>query len=156
MTIRGKWSVALLAVLVLSLTFNLFVAGFAFSRFQQFKHGHRPGIERMFGAYMTRFPPEIRHGLRAEMETRRPELLREMTALHEARANMLELMRADPLDNAALEAAMSDVGDRARRIREIGQGAVRQVIENTAPEVRAQIDPNRRHGPPWWRHRGWQ
>ena len=152
MTIRGKWSIAILAVLVLSLAANLFVAGFAFSKFQQFKHGHRPGIERMFGAYMTRFPAPIKQELRAELETLKPELSDRMTSLHEARRTMFELMRVDPLDTVALDSAMTEVGNQARLIGEIGQEAVRRVIENADPETRAQIDPNRRRGPLWRRH----
>ena len=149
MTIRGKWSVAVLVALVLSVALNLFVAGFAVSRFQQFRHERGPGIERMFGAFVTKFPREIRRGLHDELEAVQPEFTAAVKSMRQARTQMFEMMRADPLDKNALANAMTNVRNRASTVQQIGQGAVQRAIENADPEVRSRIMLHERR---WRRH----
>lgn len=147
MTIRGKWAASLVVVLVLSLALNLFVAGFAASRW------HGPGrsgaIEHMIGAFVTRMPRELRHLVRDELHDVKPELRREFGDLMQARQRMFSLMRAEPLDDAALEAAMSDVRRELNDVQAVGQQAVLAAIKRADPAVRAEILDHRHGG--WWR-----
>lgn len=152
MTIRGKWSVTLLVVLVVSLALNLFVAGFAVSKFRKFGHGPVPGIERMFSAFVGGFPREIRRDVHDELEDVRPQFQEVVASLRNARTRMFELMREDPLDKDALAQAMTEVRDRTSNIQQIGHDAARRAIENASPEARAKIDPR---GPRWRRHSRW-
>jgi len=151
MTIRGKWAGVLLSILTLSLVANLFVAGFAASRIYQFHHGHRPGMERMFAAFLARFPREIRHDLREEMREIRPEMRAAMDGLHQARINMIMVMRDPDLDRAELARSMNRVRERLEVVQTLGLEAVRRVVEEADPDDRGAIAPRHprgRRGPP--------
>ncbi len=151
MIIRGKWSVTLLVVLIFSVALNLFVAGFAFSKFRQFGMRHGIGVERMLSTFVAGFPREIRHGLHEELNYVQPQFRTAINSLRDARTRMFELMRQDPLDRQALALAMARVRELASVLQKIGHEAVLRAIEDADPEVRARIEPR---GPRWWRHRG--
>ncbi len=147
MTIRGKWAVSLLVLFGISLSMNLFVAGFAASRIHGMGRGG--GVEHMIGAFVTRFPKEIRHSLRVQLEDVRPELSREFQELGDVRRRMFALMREEELDMVALEGSMSEARQKLTDAMAVGQGAVLRAIENADPATRASI------GEGWggWWHR---
>ncbi len=148
MTIRGKWAISLLVLLGISLSMNLFVAGFAVSRFHGM--GRAGGVEHMIGAFVTRFPKEIRHRLRAQLDEVRPELTREFQALGDARQRMFDLMREEQLDMAALEESMAAVRRQLSAAQAVGQRAVLRAVENTEPAARAAIGEGWGR---WWHRR---
>lgn len=148
MRITGKWAIATLVVLVLSLSLNLFVAGFVGSRVYQWRQGGM--FNHMVGAYVGHFPKPLRQGLREEMFERRPEMANAMRELHRARQDMFEMMRSDRLDRAQLDAAMSKVRERTSDLQQIGQSAVLDAIANADPQVRAAIAPPAQRG--WFRN----
>ena len=147
MTIRGKWSIALLSVLVVSLALNLFIIGFAASRVYQFHHGRGPGIERMFSSFLAKFPREIRHELREEMEDIRPEMSAAMRDLHNARRDMIEVMRDPGMTSEALGHAMMRVREKLDAVQTLGLEAVRRVVDEADPRLRSEIEQRR----PRWR-----
>ncbi len=149
MTIRGNWAITLLILFGISLSLNLFVAGFAASRF----HGpERSGaIHHMLGAFAHRFPHEIREILHGELDEVRPDMDREFLELRDARQQMFSLMRQENLDKAALEQSMADVRQQLNDVQAVGQAAVLRAIEASDADSRAEIGEARRGG--WWRHR---
>ncbi len=147
MTIRGKWAISLLVLFGVSLSMNLFVVGFAASRFHGM--GRSGGVEHMIGGFVNRFPREIRHNLRVQLDEVRPELSREFLELGDTRRRMFSLMREDQLDMVALEEAMSEARQKLTDAMAVGQRAVLKAIEDADPASRASI------GEGWggWWHR---
>jgi uncharacterized membrane protein len=150
MTIRGKWAISLLVLLGISLSMNLFVAGFAVSRFHGMGRGGGGGVDHMIGAFVNRFPREIRHNLRVQLDEVRPELSREFMELGDARQRMFALMREEQLDMAALEETMVEARQKLTDAMALGQRAVLRAIENADPATRASIGEGRGG---WWHRR---
>ena len=147
MTIRGKWAITLLILFGISLSLNLFIVGFAVSRF----HGPaRSGaIHHMLGAFAHRFPDEIRETLHDELAEIRPDMDREFREFRDARQQMFSLMRQENLDKVALEQSMADVRLQLNDVQAIGQAAVLRAIEASDAETRAEIGESGWGG--WWR-----
>jgi hypothetical protein len=137
MTISRPWAIALFAVLFLSVAANLVVAGFAASRFQG-----PPGsrfVERIVAIGIRAFPPPLQEDIQRRAEVEREELMRRVRAVQEARATMIEAMRADPFDAEALDAAFAEVRQRVVEMQEAGQRIVGEAIAIAPPDQRMQI-----------------
>lgn len=139
MTIRGRWAIALLVALALSVGLNLFAAGVGVSLMRLREAAW--GIDRGQGAVMARFPDEIRRGVGRGLIARRGALRDGLAALSEARAAMFEAMRAEPFDAARLSAAMAEVRARGADLQRMAHDAVAEAVADAEPEVRAAIRP---------------
>jgi hypothetical protein len=141
-TVRGRFAVTLLVVLLVSLAANLTIAGFLASR----AVGPRPGgdeIDRIVSLGIHDFPPEIQRDILDQVRIRRVELDDNIGAMQAAERSMFRAMHADPPDRVALEAAFADVRSTTNDVQAIGQGIVAHAIAKSPPDVRARIRERR-------------
>lgn len=142
MTIGKPWVIALFAVLFLSVAANLVIAGFAAARFSG---GPRPGgsIERIVAIGIRAFPPPIQMGIKARADAQRDAMRGYIDAVQDARMRMFEAMRADPFDQAALDAAFVDLRAKTTELQRVGQQIVAEAVAEAPADVRAKIRPPR-------------
>lgn len=138
MTVAKPWAIAIVVVLFLSLGANLVIAGFAASRFGG---PHRPPnlIERIVAIGIRAFPPQVRTAIQVRADERRDELRELVSAVQESRMRMVEAMRADPFDAAALDAAFADLRAQVTALQEAGQEIVGDAIATAPADARSQI-----------------
>ena len=161
MTINGKWAVALLVVLVLSVCLNVFVAGLAFGRFAGGWPGPGPGpgprpeamVERGIDRFVSGLPHDARHQVRERLAAQRPEIAARFRAMRQARMEVAELLRADPVDRAAIEQALVEVRERTMQAQTLIQNTVLEAILELPADVRAAWEPRWLGGPPKRRRR---
>jgi hypothetical protein len=70
----------------------------------------------------------------------RPELRAALDDLQEARRRMFELMKAEPFDRAALDAAFADVRTKTEMLQARGQQLLGDAVEQASPAVRSEIE----------------
>lgn len=135
-TSSRRTTIIVLAVLLLiSVCLNLFAAG----GFVALRVADRPFVSTA-GMAMAALPPALRQELRRELRERRAELRKAAVDLREARANMVEVMRADPLDREALERAMTAVRAKTAVLQALLQSAVAASLERVPAAERRKIE----------------
>lgn len=147
----AKGSRRLKYALIASLALNLLIVGAVAGTMYGFKK-HPPrfgqGAREDFGLYgLTHKLPEdrrkeLRKQLRQDRVTFRP-LIDEIGA---ARREAAEKLAADPFDKAALEAAIANVADKERALRQAAVGVFVGHAEKLTPEERRTLSE-------WWRKR---
>ncbi len=139
MIIRGPLAIVFAAVLLLSVATNLLIAGFVVARL----HGGPPppgnDIERIVAIGIRAFPPEIQQAISEAVRAKRDDVRARVDAVQEARRKMFEAMRANPFDQAALEAAYTDLRAKTNDLQQIGQEITLQAVANAPPDVRQRI-----------------
>lgn len=136
MTIRGKWAVALLVVLALSLALNLFIGGLAAGR-ALFGRG-MPGLERGIAQFIEGVPPDARGAVRDSLLEHRPALADSVAALQDARRAVGELLRRPDLTREELDRALATVRERFAALQLQAHEAVAEAALSLPPEVRAK------------------
>lgn len=146
MTIRGKWAVALLTVLLLSVAANLFLGGlFAGGALYQTR---QPGPVRALAAFVESLPEAARPVVRDAFLERRAELRERFVAVAAARREVGRIMAEEDLDRARLDAAFGEVRARSVATQALLHEILAGAMAELPPEVRAQWQPR-------WRARGW-
>jgi uncharacterized membrane protein len=128
---RLNW--ILLILLVPALIVALFSTGAAI---WMWRH---PGVVLAASQSAKTFPPELRRVMRADIGAGVAEARPDIEAYVAARRRMFELMRADPLDEAALKSAMVDVRDAVARLQQHAQDRQVEILKSADPELRAKI-----------------
>jgi uncharacterized protein (DUF2236 family) len=138
MTIGKPWAIAIFVALFVSVAANLMIAGFAASRFGG-PPRHPDLIERIVAIGIRAFPPAIRSGIQLRSDERREELRVLIDSVEDSRMRMVDAMRANPFDAAALEAAFADMRVRVTDLQAAGQEIVGEAIAAAPADARAQI-----------------
>jgi uncharacterized membrane protein len=141
MTIRRPFAVALLALLVLSVGVNLVIAGFAASRFFSMRPGGE--IERIVALGIRAFPPELQDAIAQSTRQQHDKFRSMIDETRGARMRMFEAMRANPFDQARLQAAYAELRAKTNEVQALGQGIVAEAVAQASPETRAKIRPPR-------------
>lgn len=126
-------------VLVLSLGANLAIAAMVAGAW--LGHEPRPGGPRIFGPtgvgfYARALTSDERHQLVEDLRGQRQALFEGRQQLHRHVRDLVELLRADQLDQTALEQVMSAQVERARGQIALGSGSLVRLIEGMSPEER--------------------
>lgn len=132
MTLDGRKTKIILAVLAVSLVANIFAVSFVAGRWSV--ENRRPAA-----AMGVAYPPAIRDGIRDALETRRDEMAAAVGRLREARATMRRAAVAAEFDEAALIAAMADVREATAAVQEISHSAIAEAVGKASAEERAAI-----------------
>jgi uncharacterized membrane protein len=136
-------------VLVVSLALNLAVAGMiAGAAFGRFGHDHRLAARDIsFGLFTESLGEEDRRALRAAWgDTVRggpsggtSDGRADRRDMRQDLAIVLETLRADPFDSAALRAALDTGADRLRARQTLGQGLLVDHLENMDTAARLAL-----------------
>lgn len=126
-------------VLILSLGANLAVAGMVAGAFL----GHEPGRKGppIFGPtgvgfYARAMTGDERHALATDLRAQRDVLVEGRRALRQHVTDITAILRADPLDKAALQDAMTAQIDRARTQVGLGSASMVRLVEGMSVEER--------------------
>ena len=130
MSLRGRWAVAVLVALVLSLAGNLFAAGFLAGRGLR---GPVPSHAYLQG-FLASVPAAARPLVRQALRDHRPAVRARLDALRDARGTAFAALRAPQVDEAALAAALA----RVRETTTAAQLLVDQVLTQTASRLPAE------------------
>lgn len=137
MTIKGRLSVVVLILLGLSLAANFMVAGFIAARVAV--PGRALVLEQIVNLGVRAFPAEIRRAIIADALDEGAALAGALADFRQARQRAFAAMRADPLDDAALEAAFAEVRVKTAALQTVGQAIVVRAVAAATPEARAAI-----------------
>ncbi|MQT12991.1 periplasmic heavy metal sensor [Segnochrobactrum spirostomi] len=135
MILKGRTALAVLVALAASLALNFVGIGYLSALMTR---EHRPPPPPMaFG--LKPFPPEIRERLLVEMRAPDSGIHAAFAAAKAAREKTFAIMRADPLDEAALAAAFA--GERAAVSAMIAEGQrnLTDIVKTMPASVRAKI-----------------
>jgi uncharacterized membrane protein len=140
-TVRGPLAWILAVVLLLSLAINVLIAGFVLGRL----HGPPPGddFQHIVGMLVRPYPPEIQRAIMDDALAHRDELRRKFDAMRDARREAFDAMRADPFDQAKLDAAYADVRAAADAMQQAIQRIETTAVADAPADVRHQIKPPR-------------
>lgn len=141
MTIRGPAAAILLILLFVSLGLNFLGIGFVAARVGS--GGQAADLARIVEIGLQTFPPEIRRSIGRDLIENRQALRAAIEDLRAAQARLYRIIQADPLDEAALEAAFANVRERTAALQSMGQETLTRAILTAPPEARAAIRPPR-------------
>jgi len=133
---RRRTTLILAIALAVSLCLNLFAGGAWLAGRWFDRH-----VEATAASVMRAYPPELRRDVLRRLLQDRAELRSAVGGLREARQRMVAVMRADPLDRAALDAAMAEVRSRTGALQALLQSALADTLAETPAEERARIQP---------------
>lgn len=139
-------SIALLAVLGISLALNFFVFGFLAAGAWHHPHSRGDRIARYAAiSGLGRAPGPLRDRVENALRKQRPELRQTLERVREARRDVRAAMRAEPLDRAKLNAAFAALRERVDGLQTVIYGAVGDAVATAPAAERAAIRPPR-HG----------
>jgi uncharacterized membrane protein len=126
----------LLGFLLVSVLLNLLLAGVIIGRWSaQHSAG---GAGQVVRTFLQAVPAETRPILARETFARRAELRQQLTRLRAARAAIIREIERDPLDEAALDAAFSELSDSASDLRSVIQEMAMAVIRQASAHSRRE------------------
>lgn len=148
---------ALPIVLVVSLALNLFLAGAIASHLLHRGPDHG-AMERPHRHGLLPHPRQLRHALSPEAQARfdalheahRPRIRERLRAVGAARRALGEVLRAEPLDRARMDAAFAALREEEGRLAAETQSMFGTLALELSPEDRARLaemipGPRRRH-----------
>ena len=128
MTFTGRTGTALLTALIVSLCVNLLLAGVMVG-----------GRWHDRGPWWRDVPEEAQPVMKQVFESHKAEFDAHRDAVREARQKVANILKADPIDQAALDQAMAELSQQSQSIRELGNTMMVEVAKQLSPELRAQV-----------------
>jgi Spy/CpxP family protein refolding chaperone len=128
MTFTGRKGTALLAALIVSLCVNLLLAGVMIG-----------GRWHHDGPWWRQVPEEARPVMKQAFEAHKAEFDAHRDAVRRARQKVADILKADPIDQAALDQALAELSQQSQSIRELGNTMMVEVAKQLSPELRAQM-----------------
>jgi uncharacterized membrane protein len=128
-----------LAILLLvSVAFNLFAAGALVAT----RWLNRP-LGSAVEAVMRSYPPSVRAEVRSRLFADRDVVRAAFAELGAARKRMFALMRAETLDEKALQGAMAEVREKTATVQALLQAALLASLKDIPAAEREKIEPPR-------------
>jgi uncharacterized membrane protein len=128
-----------LAILLLvSVAFNLFAAGALVAT----RWLNRP-LGSAVEAVMRSYPPSVRAEVRSRLFADRDVVRAAFGELGAARKRMFALMRAETLDEKALQGAMAEVREKTATVQALLQAALLASLKDIPAAEREKIEPPR-------------
>ena len=128
MTFTGRTGTALLTALIVSVCVNLLLAGVMLGG-----RWHGPG------PWWKDIPEEARPVMKQAFEAHKAEFDAHRDAVRQARQKVADILKADPIDQAALDQALAELSQHSQSIRELGNAMMVEVAKQLSPELRAQM-----------------
>jgi Spy/CpxP family protein refolding chaperone len=128
MTFTGRKGTALLVALIVSVCLNLLLAGVMVGG--RWHHG---------GPWWRDVPEEARPIMKQAFDAHKAEFDSQRDAVQQARQKVADILKVDPIDQAALDQALADLSQKSQAIRELGNTMMVEVAKQLPPEIRAQM-----------------
>lgn len=146
MTITGGWAKALIAIAILSFGLNLFLVGFMVAGHGHGFFGSRHGWR---GDHMWGRSSELHQMFRDEMAAHGFDRDKMRDEMRKSREQVAEILKADTVDRAALEAALAPMVEQLRLAIDSAHDAVLDLAMKMPPDQRREMAEQllRHHGP---------
>ena len=128
MTFTGRKGTALVVALIVSVCVNLLLAGLMIGGRW---HPRAPWWEEV--------PEQARPIMKQAFESHKAEFDARRDAVQQARQKVADILKADPIDQAALDQALAELSQKSQAIRELGNTMMVEVAKQLSPEIRAQM-----------------
>jgi len=128
MTFTGRTGTALLAALIVSLCVNLLMAGIMIGG-----RWHHPA------PWWREIPEEARPVMRQVFESHKAEFKTRRDAVRRARDTVADLLKADPIDQAKLELALTELSQQTQAMQQFGDNIMVEAAKQLPPVVRQQM-----------------
>ena len=128
MTFTGRKGTALLVALIVSVCVNLLLAGVMVGG--RWHHG---------GPWWREIPEEARPIMKQTFESHKAEFDARRGAVRQARQKVADILKADPIDQAALDQALAELSQQSQSIQQLGNTMMVEVAKQLSPELRAQM-----------------
>jgi len=128
MTFTGRKGTALLVMLIVSVCVNLLLAGVMIG-------GRWYGP----GPWWMNVPEEARPIMKQAFDAHKAEFDAHRDAVQQARQKVADILKKDPIDQAALDQALAELSQQSQVIRELGNSMMVEVAKQLSPEIRAQM-----------------
>ena len=128
MTFTGRTGTALLTALIVSLCVNLLLAGVMIGG-----RWHGPG------PWWKDVPEEARPIMKQAFESHKAEFDARRDAVRQARQKVADILKADPIDQAALDQALVELSRASQSIQQLGNTMMVEVAKQLSPDLRAQM-----------------
>ena len=128
MTFTGRTGTALLTALIVSVCVNLLLAGVMVGG-----RWHGPG------PWWKDIPEEARPVMKQAFEAHKAEFDARRDAVRQARQKVADILKADPIDQSALDQSLAELSQQSQSIRELVNTMMVEVAKQLSPELRAQM-----------------
>ena len=128
MTFTGRTGTALLAALIVSVCVNLLLGGVMIG-----------GRLHHDGPWWRNVPEEARPVMRQTFESHKAEFDARRDAARQARQKVADILKADPIDQAALDQALAELSQQSQSIMQLGNTMMVEVAKQLSPDLRAQV-----------------
>jgi len=121
---------------IVSLCLNMLLAGFLIGGRWHDGHG-RHG--QFGGGLMGNVPEEARPLIKGVFESHKTEFDSHREAVRQARMKVADLLKADPIDQAQLDQALSDLLQQSQAMQQFGHQVLIDVAQKLPPELRREM-----------------
>jgi uncharacterized membrane protein len=137
MTFTGRTGTALLVVLIVSLCVNLLLAGMMLGG--RWHDGPRRHCFLFGGPMMGSVPEEARPLMKEVFKSHKAEFDAHRRAIQQARMKVADLLKADTIDQAELDQALSESLRASQAMQQFGHQVMIEIAQKLPPEVRREM-----------------
>jgi len=136
MTLTGRKGTVVVVAAIVSLCLNLLLAGLMIGgRWHDGPGRHGPGR----GDLMASIPEEARPLIKDVFDSHKTEFESHRAAIRQARQKVAELLKADPIDQARINQALSDLMQQTQAMQQFGNGVMIEIARKLPPEQRREM-----------------
>jgi Spy/CpxP family protein refolding chaperone len=128
MTFTGRSGTALLTAQIVSVCVNLLLAGLMIGG-----RWHGPG------PWWKDVPEDARPIMKQAFESHKADFDARRDAVRQARQKVADVLKADPIDQAKLDQALSELTQQSQAMQEFGNTVMVEVAKQLPPDLRAQM-----------------
>ena len=132
MTLTGRKGTAVVAVAIVSLCLNLLLAGFMIG-------GRWHGGPDRRGPWMANMPEEAKPVIKEVFDAHKSDFDVRRKAVADARMKVAELLKADTIDQAQLNQALSELLQRTQEMQQFGHQVLIDVAQKLPPKLRQEM-----------------
>lgn len=133
MTLTGRTGTWVVVAVVVSVCLNLLLAGMLVGGRWHDGHGRGP-----FGP-MSNMPDEAKSIAKSVFDSHKVEFDSRRDAVQQARMKVAELLKAEPIDQAQLNQALSELLQQSQAMQQFGHQVMIEVAQKLPPEVRREM-----------------
>jgi Spy/CpxP family protein refolding chaperone len=137
MTLTGRTGTAVVAAAIVSLCLNMLLAGFLIGG----RWHDGPGRHGPFGGggFMGNIPEDARPVVKDVFESHKSEFDTRRQAVQQARQKVADLLKADSIDQAQLNQALSELLQQSQAMQQFGHQVMIEVAQKLTPQQRREM-----------------
>lgn len=133
MTLTGRTGTTVVVAAIVSVCLNLLLAGILVGG----RWHDEPGRGR-FGP-MANIPEDARPLVKGVFDSHKSDFDARRDAVQQARIKVAEMLKADPIDQAKLDQALSELLQQSQAMQQLGHQVMVEVAQKLPPELRREM-----------------